>query len=380
MASPMTAMAAPTRQDAIVIFSVSCLDHSGGAVQHPGATVPTMSNTFAIANILDTLDAWIGADLLLPDRLLIENMTAWVGSLFINETDTDPNYGGFLPYSSYPNATLTASAFAVQALERLNRTQSIDSTILVNFTIDLQRTNATLYPDTVGGFTENIQINTATVSATFAAIQILEIYNAISQMNTSLAVSWLNSSQLLSNPASPSYGGFANGRNSTNADLQTTYMALQSLEILGALSTINQTAAIEYILLHYREDTNYPQFFGGFSNTPDNPVATHLATFYAVAGLQILDASSQITAEDVTGWVLSTQTLDGGFADIAGASGFASQSNFAVSTLALLDQLDTLLVPIGPDLFIFPWWIVAIAVVVIILVLCIIIARRAEWF
>ncbi len=373
-------MAAPTRQDVIVTFSVTCLDHSGGAVQHPGATIPTISNTFAIANVLDTLDAWIGADLLLPDRFLIENMTAWVGSLFVNDTDTNPSYGGFLPYSSYPNATLTASAFAALALDRLNRTESIDSTILVNFTIDLQRTNATLFPDTVGGFRENSQINTTTVSATFAAIQILDIYNAISQMNTSLAIDWLNSSQILSNPASTSYGGFANGRNSTNADLQTTYMALRSLEILGALSTISQAATIDYILRHYREDTNYPQFYGGFSNTPDNPVATHIATFYAVAGLQILSASNQITAEDVTAWVLSTQSLDGGFADFSGATGFAPQTNFAVSTLALLDQLDSLLVPVGPDLFIFPWWIVGVVVIVILLVVCVIIARRAEWF
>jgi prenyltransferase beta subunit len=339
-----------------------------------------MYNTFAITNVLDTLDAWIGADLLLPDRFLIENMTAWVGSLFVNDTDTNPNFGGFLPFSSYPNATLTASAFAVSALVRLNRTESIDSTILVNFTIDLQRTNATLYPDTVGGFIENIQINTTTVSATYAATQILDIYDAIPQINTTLAVNWLNSSQLLSNPTSPSYGGFANGRNSVNADLQTTYMALRSLEILGALATIDQSAAIDYILQHYREDTNYPQYYGGFSNTPDNPVATHFATYYAVAGLQILGASSQIVAEAVGAWILSTQTLDGGFADIAGATGFAPQTNFAVSTLALLDQLDTLLVPVGADLFVFPWWIIAIVVVVIIFVLCVIIARRAEWF
>ncbi|MFX1318922.1 MAG: prenyltransferase/squalene oxidase repeat-containing protein [Promethearchaeota archaeon] len=379
LASPLTALAAPSRQDVIIAFSVTCLDGSGGAVLRPGEPLPTISNTFAIANVFDTLDAWIAADLLTPDRVLIENMTEWVTELQVDEMSSDPSYGGFPPYYGYPNATLSASAFGAQTLDLLNHTDNIDFTILIDFTINLQHTNATLYPDTVGGFMDWANIS-ATVSATYSAIQILDVYNAISQMNTSLAIDWLNSSQLLSDPLSPSYGGFANGRNSTVADLQTTYMALRSLQILGALSIIDEQAAIDYILPHYRDDMNYPQYQGGFSYTPDNPVATLLATFYAVASLQILSADSQLVTEDITAWILSKQTLDGGFNDISGTNGTATQTNFAVSTLALLDQLDQLLLPVGPDLFVFPWWIVAVVVVVVVIVLCIIIARRAEVF
>ncbi|MFW9934224.1 MAG: prenyltransferase/squalene oxidase repeat-containing protein [Candidatus Thorarchaeota archaeon] len=379
MASPLTAMAAPTRQDVIITFTVTLIDGSGGAILHPGASVPKMSNTFDITNVLNTLDAWIAADLLMPDRFLIENITAWISGLFLNETASDLGYGGFLPYSGAPNATLTASGFAVQALTLLNRTDSIDSSILIDFVVNLQRTNATLFPETVGAFTDTIN-RSATVSATYFAIQILEEYDAISQMNTSLAINWLNSSQILSDSAAVSYGGFANGRNTTTADLQTTYMALRSLELLDALAIIDQTAAIDYILPHYREDPNYPQFYGGFANTPDSSIATHFATFYAVTGLQILGASNQLSSEDITNWVLSTQTLDGGFADVSSTTGFAPQTNLAISTLALLDQLSSLLLPVGPDLYVFPWWIVAVAVVVILIVLCIIIARRSEWF
>jgi prenyltransferase beta subunit len=338
-----------------------------------------MSNTFDIANVLDTLEAWITADLLMPDRILIENMTAWVHGLFVNESVSDLNYGGFLPYAEYPNATMTASALAVHSLDLLNRTNSIDSSILIDFVINLQRTNATLYPETVGAFSETIN-RSATVSATAYAIQTLDVYNEISQMNTSLAIAWLNSSQMLTNPTSASYGGFANGRNSTNADLQTTYLALRSLEILGSLSIIDQTATVDYILSHYRDNTNYPQYFGGFSNTPDNPVATHFATYYAVAGLHILGESNQLSSLEITTWILSTQTPDGGFADASGLTGFAPQTNLAISTLTLLDQLGSLLLPIGPDLYLFPWWIVGVVVIVIIVVLFIVIARRSDWF
>ncbi len=379
LASPLTALAAPSRQDVIIPFSVTCLDSSGGAVLRPGESLPQISHTFAIANVFDTLDAWIAADLLTPDRGLIENMTTWVTGLFVDEIASDPSYGGFRPYNGFPNATLSASAFAAQTLDLLNQTDSIDSSILIDFTINLQHTNATLYPDTIGGFMDWANTS-ATVSATYSAIQILNVYDAISQMNTSLAIDWLNSSQLLTDSLSPSYGGFANGRNSTTADLQTTYMALRSLEILGALSIIDEEAAIDYILPHYRDDANYPQHQGGFSYTPDNPVATHLATFYAVASLQILGAESQLVTEDITAWILSKQTLDGGFNDISGINGTAPQTNFAVSTLALLDQLALLHLPVGPDLFVFPWWIVAVVVIIVLIVLCIIIARRAEIF
>ena len=372
-------MAAPTRQDIVITFSVSCIDGSGGGLQHPASPLTTMANTFEIASVLDTLEAWITAELLTPDRVLNDNMTAWIHGLFVNESVSDLNYGGFLPYTDYPNATITASAFAAQSLDLLNRTGSIDSSILVDFIVSLQRTNATLYPETVGGFSDTIN-RSVSVVATSYAIQILDIYNEISQMNTSLAIGWLNSSQILLNPASASYGGFANGRNSTTADLMTTYLALRGLETLGALSIIDQTAAIDYLLSHYRDNTNYPQYFGGFSNTPDNPVATHIATYYSVAGLQLLGASGQLSAIDIAAWILSTQTLDGGFADIAGPTGFAPQTHLAISTLALLDQLGSLLLPIGPDVYIFPWWIVGVVVIVIIVVLFIIIARRSDWF
>ncbi len=379
MASPLTAMAAPTRQDVVITFSVTCIDGSGGAVLHPGATVPTLSNTFNIANVLNTLNAWITADLLLPDRILIENMTAWVEDLQVTSPSTDPSYGGFLPNPDALNATIMASYFAFHTLDLLNTTSVINNETLVDFVVNLQRTNATEYPNTLGGFVDTAT-NNATVAATYFALQTLDSLGELSQINQSLAIAWVNSSQILTNPTSPSYGGFTNGYGGITADLQTTFMALRSLEILGQLSIIDQTAARDYILPHYRTDTNYPQFYGGFSLTWDDPVATQLATFYAVAGLQILNADSQLSTSDITTWVLNTQTADGGFADITGSTGFAPQTNFAISTLDLLDQLPALLGPFGPEPFIFPWWIVAAVIIIVIIILFVICARRAEWF
>ncbi|MHA2314370.1 MAG: prenyltransferase/squalene oxidase repeat-containing protein [Candidatus Hermodarchaeia archaeon] len=378
MASPIAVMAAPTKRDVIIGFSINCLDASGGAVLHPGATLPTVSNTFSIANVLNTTEAWIDADFLLPFTVLKENVSEWVQDLQVTEV-SDPGYGGFLANSQATNATLTASGFAVETLNMVNGTLEINSTILVDLIVSLQRTNATDYPDTLGGFADTID-STATVAATYFAIQILEIYGELGQINSTLAIAWLNSSQILDPPSSPSFGGFTNGPNSSTADLQTTFMAVRSLEILGSLSIIDQTAVINYILPHYREDINYPQYYGGFGLTPDDPVATHLATYYSIAALQILGADDQLSAEDITSWILSTLTLDGGFADSSQQTGFAPQTNFAVSSLAALNQLETLLLPFSADLFVFPWWMVGIVLIVLIVVIFVIVARRADWF
>jgi prenyltransferase beta subunit len=378
MASPIAVMAAPTKRDVIIGFSINCLDASGGAVLHPGATLPTVSNTFSIANVFNTTEAWIDADFLLPFTVLKENVSEWVQDLQVTEV-SDPGYGGFLANSQATNATLTASGFAVETLNMVNGTLEINSTILVDLIVSLQRTNATDYPDTLGGFADTID-STATVAATYFAIQILEIYGELGQINSTLAIAWLNSSQILDPPSSPSFGGFTNGPNSSTADLQTTFMAVRSLEILGSLSIIDQTAVINYILPHYREDINYPQYYGGFGLTPDDPVATHLATYYSIAALQILGADDQLSAEDITSWILSTQTLDGGFADSSQQTGFAPQTNFAVSSLAALNQLETLLLPFSADLFVFPWWMVGIVLIVLIVVIFVIVARRADWF
>ncbi|MFW9832110.1 MAG: prenyltransferase/squalene oxidase repeat-containing protein, partial [Candidatus Thorarchaeota archaeon] len=288
---------------------------------------------------------------------------------------------GFLNNPKATNATITSTYFAIQALDRTNETSNVDTESLYDFIINLQLTNATDYPDTVGSFVNQIN-GSATVSSTFFAISTLETFDhsQLGLINESLAIAWLNSSQLLDDSSSPSYGGFVNGFNTTTADLQTTFMAVRSLEILGALSLIDQTAVINYVLPHYRENTNYPQFYGGFSLTPDDPVATHWATYYAVATLQILGAENQLATEDIIAWVLSTQTSDGGFADVTGSTGFAPQTNLAISTLALLDQLPALQEPFGPDLYAFPWWIVGVVVLVIVIILFVIIARRADWF
>ena len=381
MLSPLSALAASSRQDLIVLYSIDCLDNSGGGLLHPGATTigPTAANTFAIANIFDTMDVWEGADLLLLDRVLKDNMTAWIEQLQITDTNAI-DYGGFQTMLSAPNATLMGSFYAVQALAAMDTTDDIDEASLYDFIVSLQRTNATEYPDTVGGFADRAYNSNATVAATYYALETLNTYNQLALVNQSLAIDWLNSSQFLASPSSPSYGGFVNGRTSSTADLQTTFMALRSLELLGNLAIINQTAAIEYILPHYRSDINYPHHIGGFSITPDDPAAVHWATYYAVAALQILGAESQLNSNAVISWVLSTQNTDGGFADTPGGSSFIPQTNLALSTLALLDALPRVQEPFGNDPYIFPWWIVGIVVIIIVIVLFIYIARRADWF
>jgi prenyltransferase beta subunit len=306
-------------------------------------------------------------------------MTKWVKGLQNTTKPTNKNYGGFVQRSNATIATLQYTHDALLTLGWLNRTGSINGTLAANFTVALQRTNATAYPDTLGGFADRYN-ESASVAGTYYALEALLVLGQLSRINSTLAITWLNSCQVLVPANSTSYGGFVNGRNATFATLQSTYMAVRCLEILGALASMNQSAAIAFALSCYRSDSDYPQYQGGFGQTPDDFVSTQSATYYAVATLSILGADSQLAADAVSAWVLGKQCTDGGFADTIPASGLAPETYFAVATLALLNRLDSLNEVTEPEPYIFPLWIVGLAVLITVLVVCVVIARREKWF
>lgn len=380
MLSPAVATGAATRRQHVIAFTASCIDNRGGAVLHSGVTVPTVSATYATAGVLQTLSAWTAADDLLTESDLVANMTTWLKGLQNTTKPTNNrNYGGFVERSSATIATLRYTQDALVSLGWLNKTSSINATLAANFTANLQRLNATAYPTTLGGFADRYN-ESASVAATYYALEALVVLGQLSRINSTLAITWLNSSQVAAPANSTSYGGFPNGRNATFATLQSTYMAVRSLEILGALTSMNQSAAIAFVLSCLHDDLDYPQYRGGFGSTPDDFVSTQSATYYAVAALKILGADSQLTAEEVSAWVLSKQCTDGGFADTVPALGLAPETYFAVAILALLGELDSLNEVTEPEPYVFPVWIVGLAVLITVLVICVIVARRQKWF
>ncbi len=382
--SPATVAGAETRQTRVVSFTASCLHESGGALLYPDAESPTFSATYAVVSILETLDGWATANDTHPDWNIPANMSSWVQD-FWNDTNVANNtdYGGFYLTEGAENASLTATHYAILILHQLDETFAVDYNIVVNFTARHQRLNETEYPITYGGFADTIDGN-ATVAATYYALELFgndTIYAPyIGEINASLVVPWLNSCQVLSPTNSPSYGGFLNSPNGTVSDIQSTFMAVRSLEIVDGLGSINQTAAIQFVSSLYQNNTNYPDYLGGYSATPDDMVSTHLATYYAIRTLLILGATNQIQVDDTAAWIINKQTVGGGFADSAEGSGLALQTHWAVSTLALLNRMNLLeeIIFIEPPPF--PWLIVGGVVVVAFLVIFVVIGRRKKWF
>ena len=381
--SPAAVAGAETRQTRVVSFTASCLHESGGALLHPDAESPTLSATQAIASVLETLEAWTDADAIHPDWDISANMSSWVQD-FWNDTNVANNtdLGGFYLYDGAENASLTATFLAIQTLYQLNETYTVDYTIVVNFTARHQRLNETEYPVTYGGFADTISAN-ATVAATYYVLELFgddDIYaDYIGEINASLVAPWLNSSQVLTPTYSPSYGGFTNSPNGTVSDLQSTFMAVRSLEILDELDVINQAAVLQFVLSCYQNDTNYPHYLGGYSATPDDIVSTQIATYYALRILLILGAVNQIQVEDTASWVITKQTDEGGFADTAEGSGLALQTHWATSTLVLLNKTALLQEILIPDPVPFPWLPVVGVVAVAFLVIIAIFARRKKW-
>lgn len=381
--SPASVAGAVTREQQIVSFAASCLHESGGALPHPLAESPTLKASHAIAGVLETLEIWNETDALHPDWDIQANMSSWVQD-FWNDTNVANNtdYGGFYLFDGAENASLTATYLAIQTLHQLDDTFAVDYTIVVNFTALHQRLNATEYPVTYGGFADTISAN-ATVAATYYVLELFGdegIYAPyIGEINATIVAPWLNSCQVLSPIISPSYGGFINSPNGTVSDLQSTFMAVRSLEILDELDVINQTAVLQFVLSCYQNDTNYPHYLGGYSATPEDIVSTQIATYYAIHTLFILGADNQIQNETTASWVISKQTDEGGFSDMVEGTALAQQTNWAISTLALLNQTNLLLEILVYDPLPFPWLLVGGVVVVAFLVVIVIFARRKKW-
>ncbi|MFX1475509.1 MAG: prenyltransferase/squalene oxidase repeat-containing protein [Promethearchaeota archaeon] len=383
--SPAAVAGAETRKQRVVSFAASCFHESGGALSHPDAESPTLSASHAIVSVIGALDGWADANATHPDWDLWANMSSWVQG-FWNDTivANNTNYGGFYLFDGAENASLTATSLAIQTLHHVNATFAVDYTIVVNFTACHQRLNETVYPVTYGGFADTIDAN-ATIAATYYVLELLgdeEIYAPyIDEINMTIIAPWLNSCQVLSPTISPSYGGFMNSPNATIADLQSTFMAVRSLEILDELDVIDQAAALQFVLSCFQNNTNYPHYLGGYSATPDDIVSTQIATYYAVRTLFILGAESQLQLQNdtIASWVISKQTTEGGFSDTAEGTALAQQTNWAIQTLVLLNQTDLLLEILVYDPPQFPWLIVGGIVVVVFLVILVIFARRRKW-
>ncbi|KYK35249.1 MAG: hypothetical protein AYK19_10880 [Theionarchaea archaeon DG-70-1] len=125
-----------------------------------------------------------------------------------------------------------------------------------------------------------------------------------------------------------------------------TYWGVLTLEKLGTLDVCDKEIITSWIVNHYTEDGGFceglivdwwpesPETYQGSSDLE--------STFYAVKSLQVLDQLDAIDRERTIHYVLSYQTRKGGFARTPGGNPTFEDTYYAVEILDALDALDRL--------------------------------------
>ncbi|MDH4212541.1 MAG: hypothetical protein OEV85_01365 [Candidatus Thorarchaeota archaeon] len=125
---------------------------------------------------------------------------------------------------------------------------------------------------------------TPSVTATAAGIMALSIFQQVLTIpGIQDTNEWILERQLLSPESNDFIGGFEEGNGTEDANFATTYYALNVLEQTGAISSVNKTAVIDFIL-------NCQAVDGSWGNIPGMEEGTLVHSGQACELLNILDS------------------------------------------------------------------------------------------
>jgi hypothetical protein len=190
----------------------------------------------------------------------INSVTFNQEAMLIHLNRTQTQSGGFSRIPGYsPDIVST-----YQALYIINRLSIINTSLnawsyLANETATIEWINDCKVGD---AFKLNPNSDTLGVTATSAGIMALDILLYPSTVpGLQDAVNWVLDRQISDYSNDAFIGGFEEGLETGDPNLQTTYYALKLLDYAGAIESVNETAAINFILNCQVED-------GSWGNTP----------------------------------------------------------------------------------------------------------------
>ncbi len=131
---------------------------------------------------------------------------------------------------------------------------------------------------------------TASLTATAAGIMALSIFQGVLTIpGLQEANEWILERQMLSADSPDYIGGFEEGNGTEDANFATTYYALKALDLTGAISAVNESAVIDFIL-------NCQAVDGSWGNIPGLEEGTLVYSGQACELLNILDNARAILA------------------------------------------------------------------------------------
>lgn len=129
-------------------------------------------------------------------------------------------------------------------------------------------------------------------------------------------------------------GGYGGGPGQI-AHLGTTFAAINSLITTSseeALDSIDRIGIVRF--LHRMKQAD-----GSFSMHDDGEIDSR-ATYCALSVLRCLNIQDSILLENVSNWILSCQTYEGGFGSVPGSEAHGGYTFCCVASLCLLNQLE----------------------------------------
>ncbi|MGD9395074.1 MAG: terpene cyclase/mutase family protein [Candidatus Thorarchaeota archaeon] len=200
------------------------------------------------------------------------DINATANLVWINKTQADS--GGFSADSEGTYPDLISTAYALMSIRIIDTMYSLENAWdwLRNETATIEYIESCKDGD---GYKLSPISNRAGVSATAAAVL---AYNALDPQasipEAGSIQSWLASRQIMDYEEEELIGGFEEAVSTTDPNLRSTYFALSALNILNTLSTINATAAENFILNCQSED-------GSFGIIPELSTGTLVQSGYA---------------------------------------------------------------------------------------------------
>jgi prenyltransferase beta subunit len=158
------------------------------------------------------------------------------------------------------------------------------------------------------GFVNHPGDSSKSITNTYWALMALNGTGALNTINQSKTISYVLSCQSLNPSETVNYGGFADYPGGISS-AESTFMALVSLNLLGALNALNQTVVEHWLMNGYIESKNL--FYE--EHLPNNRGTVNYGTGYSIASLAILGRLGDIDRALVAGYLSSVQFTDGGW-------------------------------------------------------------------
>lgn len=332
-----------TRKESLISYIGGRYDAVEGGYSVAGETTSRIESTEAAALILDSL-GYLSSRPPMIDLVKMKNFTQKVQ--WKTGAETYSRYGGFSSYIAGPVGIATTWT-ALQLWNLFGEFTDIPHMGSINFNVTAALIYFNKTQTTSGGFG----------NASGTAPDILSTYFALDSLNMLLQLKpeetrdkWLrNETKTVEWILSCRVGNsFKLSPNSSVAGVTPTAAAVLALDSLSQLSSLTSSGDVaQWILSRQVNSSLQGMALGGFEEGPGTNDTNLVTTFYAVKGLQTLNALSQCNLQSAAEFIIQCQAADGSWGNVPGLPlGALPIAGAAVDLLqilgftSLLDQED----------------------------------------